>query len=509
MNPDSPFVLEARAVSKIYPGTRALRDVSLGFRGGQVHALMGKNGAGKSTLVKIIAGAVQPTSGQLLVDGAPVALTSPRQALSHGIATVYQELSLVPGLTVAENILFGRLPRRGAIPIIDWRQTYARAAQIMADLGLQLDVKTKVSRLSVAQAQMVEIAKAMSFAPRVLLLDEPTSALSHGETQTLFALIRRLAAQNVAIVYISHRLQELGEIADVMSVLRDGQFVGTTPIQGATPARIAEMMFGDFTPATAPPTAATNAAQESPRAPVLEVRGLSDGAKLRDISFALARGEVVGIAGLLGSGRTELMMAIFGATPLERGQIRVEGRDVAAPSPQKMMSLGVALSPEDRKHQGLVQLLSVRDNLVLAALDRVSSRGLVGQNRVVAMAQESIKNLQIAASDARLPVASLSGGNQQKVVLGKWLNTRPKVLLLDEPTRGIDVQAKAQVFQIIRDLKTEGVSSIFVSSELEELFEVCDRILIMRAGQIVGETTPADTTIEALLESCMEVGVRS
>jgi ABC-type sugar transport system ATPase subunit len=492
------YKLEVRDVRKEYSHTTALAGVSLGFRGGEVHALLGKNGAGKSTLVKIMAGAVQPTSGQLLLDGQAVQLSSPREALNHGIATVYQELSLVPGLTVAENILFGRLPRKGLL--IDWKQVRAQAEDVLARLHIALDVRRKVSSLSVAQAQLVEIAKAMSFAPKVLLLDEPTSALSHQETQSLFDLIRRLAAQNVAIIYVSHRLQELREIAQVMSVLRDGQLIGTTSTQGATPASIAEMMFG----AAIAKAGAAASVPPQDGAPVLEVRNLSQGEKLRDISFSLARGEVLGIAGLLGSGRTELLTALFGATPVDGGEIVVEGERVLKPSPEKMKRNGLAFSPEDRRHQGLVQMLSVRDNIVMAALGRIAPRGIIREALQRTMAQRTIVELQIAVGNAMLPVSSLSGGNQQKAVVGKWLNTQPRVLLLDEPTRGIDVQAKAQMFELIRRLSEQGISSIFVSSELEELFDVCGRILILRDGRLVGEAAPSEITLEQLLERCME-----
>jgi ribose transport system ATP-binding protein len=497
------FKLEVRDVRKEYSHTTALAGVSLGFRGGEVHALLGKNGAGKSTLVKIMAGAVQPSAGQLLMDGAAVQLTSPHAALEHGIATVYQELSLVPGLTIAENILFGRLPRQG--PLIDWKRTRELAREVLARMQLSLDVRRKVSSLSVAQAQLVEIAKAMSFSPKVLLLDEPTSALSHQETQSLFGLIRHLAAQNVAIIYVSHRLQELREIAQVMSVLRDGLLIGTTSTQGTTPASIAEMVFGTSIAKVGTTQTPTSEIGE----PVLEVRQLNQRDKLHDISFSLARGEVLGIAGLLGSGRSELLMALFGATPLDSGEIILAGAPVHRPSPEKMKRGGLALSPEDRRHQGLVQMLSVRDNIVMAALDRIAPRGLMRDTLQRTMTQRTITELQIAVGNALLPVSSLSGGNQQKVVVGKWLNTQPRVLLLDEPTRGIDVQAKAQMFELILRLRDQGISSIFVSSELEELFDVCGRILIMREGRIVGEAAPSEISLEQLLERCMETEEKS
>lgn len=491
-----PFKLEARGIGKTYPGTTALDDVSLGFSGGQVHALLGKNGAGKSTLVKIISGATQPTSGQLLVEGRPVQLRSPQDAFTQGIATVYQELSLVPELTVAENILFGRLPMKGFV--IDWPQVFERARQILVEMNVDLDVRGKVGRLSVAQQQVVEIAKAMSFAPSVLLLDEPTSALAHGETESLFALVRQLKERGVAIIYISHRLQELGQIADVMSVLRDGKLIGTQTMEGATPASIAYMMFGDAMPRERP---ADLLAGENR---VLEVRGLSRRDRLHNISFELHQGEILGIAGMLGSGRTELLMSIFGAEPFDAGEIIVDGQSVRrGASPSTMKTLGLGLAPEDRKRQGLVQMMSVSNNATLASLSSLGSGGLISARRQSEIVRENVSDLQIKVADARQPVSSLSGGNQQKVVLGKWLNTHPKVMLFDEPTRGIDVEAKGQIFKIIYDLSRQGVASLFVSSELEELFEVCHRILVMREGRLVAEVRPEDISMEILLEQCM------
>ncbi len=493
-NAAAPFKLEVRDITKAYPGTRALDGVSLGFVGGQVHALLGKNGAGKSTLVKIIAGATQPTSGQLLVEGQPVDLRSPQDAFAQGIATVYQELSLIPELTVAENILFGRLPRR---ILIDWPKVFEQARDILSGMNVQIDVRAKVGHLSVAQQQVVEIAKAMSFNPSVLLLDEPTSSLAHGETESLFAVIRTLASRGVAIIYISHRLQELRHIADVMSVLRDGKLIGTRGMEGATPTSIAQMMFGD-TPIGKPPAAAPTSNHT-----VLEARNLGRSGAFGNISFSLGAGEVLGIAGMLGSGRTQLMMSLFGARPTDEGELLIDGKAVRGATPGKMKALGVALAPEDRKRQGLVQMMSIGNNAVLASLDTLGSGGFVSEARQSEIVKQNVTALQIKAGNTRNPVASLSGGNQQKVVLGKWLNTKPKVMLFDEPTRGIDVEAKGQIFSIIRDLSEQGIASIFVSSELEELFEVCHRILIMRSGRITGEVRPAETSMEQLLESCM------
>jgi ABC-type sugar transport system ATPase subunit len=496
-----PIKLQTRHIRKVYPGTVALEDVSLGFEAGKVSALIGKNGAGKSTLVKIFAGAVQPTGGTLLVDGREVILRSPREALRKGIATVHQELSLIPELTIAENILLGRLPKKTAlgVRVIDWPEVYRRAEEILAGIHAELDVRRNAGRLSVAQQQMVEIAKATSFTPSAVLLDEPTSALAHHEVEQLFNLIRCLAERGVAVVYITHRLQELRDIADSVSTLRDGQFIGTVPIGEATPKTIVQMMFGQTVPAhrPAPPTAARGPA-------VLEVRRLRVGDKVRDASFKLNQGEVLGVAGMLGSGRTEMLMAIFGATPFDEGEILVGSRLVRSPTPARMKRAGFGLAPENRKEQGLVLLLSTRDNVCLAALDRISARGIIWKARQRRVVDRTVRDLQLAVADVEQPVSTLSGGNQQKVVVGKWLNTQPRIMLFDEPTRGIDIQAKQQIFEIISGLSRQGISSIFVSSELEELLEVCHRILIMRKGRIVEEVAAQGLHLDKLFALCME-----
>jgi len=496
----STLKLQTIDVRKVYPGTVALNNLSIGFEGGKVHALIGKNGAGKSTLIKILAGAIQPSSGKILVGGNEVQLGSPRAAFRHGVTTVYQELSLVPQLAVGENILLGRLPRRSALGglIIDWRETFKRASAVLEDMHVDLDVKKKVSQLGVAQQQVVEIAKAMSFNPSVLMLDEPTSALAHHEVQNLFVLIRQLAEKGVAVIYISHRLQELEQIADTVSVLRDGELIGTIGIEEATPETIARMMFGEVVQRVRP------ADLKVQHEPALEVRHLSSKGRLYDIHFTLRKGEVLGIAGMLGSGRTELLRAIFGADTIDRGEIVLKGRVITSPTPARMKRHGLGLTPENRNKEGLVQLLSIRDNICLSSLNRISLKGLVWKRRQRVVAEKTVKDLRIAVSDVEHAVSSLSGGNQQKVVVGNWLNTKPLIMLFDEPTRGIDVQTKQQIFQIIWDLSKRGISSIFVSSELEELIEVCHRILVMRNGRIVGEVSPDRLRLDKLLEMSME-----
>jgi ribose transport system ATP-binding protein len=488
--------LAAVSLRKDYPGTVALDGVSLDFDGGRIHALIGKNGAGKSTFVKILAGAVRPTSGTILVDGAPIELRSPREALARGIAAVHQELSLVPGLTVAENVLLGRLPRSHG-PLIDWPAAFKRAQEVLDDLGVAVDVREQAGRLGVARQQLVEIAKAMSYNPAVLLLDEPTSALARQEAEHLFSLLRRLASRGVVILYVSHRLDEILRIADTVNVLRDGRHVGSLERSEVTTARMVHLMFGAEVLQTRP-TDLRPAAH-----PAMTVSGLSRAGAFEDISFTLREGEILGIAGVLGSGRTEILRALFGAEPPERGTVEIGGQRVRPASPAQMKELGVVLAPEDRKVEGLVQGLSTRVNMAMAGLRRIARRGFITRARETAVALERVRELQIHVPDLEAPVSSLSGGNQQKVVLGKWLTIRPKVLLLDEPTRGIDVHAKQQIFGILFDLSRRGIGAVVVSSELEELLMVCHRILILTNGRVTGELDAGSASLEQVFAACM------
>lgn len=495
----SEIRLETRNLCKEYPGTVALQGASVRFSGGEVHALIGKNGAGKSTMVKMLAGAVRPTGGHILVEGQEVELKSPKHAFEHGIATVYQELSLVPHLSVAENILLGRLPRKGpAGVLVDWPQAFATTRRILDRLQVDLDVHTRVSDLGVAQQQIIEIAKAMTFEPSVIMLDEPTSALAHHETEALFDLIRHLTSQGVAIIYITHRLQELKQVADRVTVLRDGQVVGTVAMAETTAGEIVHMMFGETRQTTRPQGAL--AGEET----VLQVIRLSRKGCFHEISFSLHRGEILGIAGLLGAGRTELLRSIFGVDPFDSGTVTLNEQTVSHPTPMRMKTLGLAFTPEDRKSEGLVQILSIRANLCMAAQSRISVHGLTTRSREQQVARRRIEDLDIRVSDVEYPVSSLSGGNQQKVVVGNWLNTQPNVILFDEPTRGIDVHAKQQIFQIMWELSERGISSIFVSSELEELLSVCHRILVMKGGTLTESILPNETTPNELFIKCME-----
>lgn len=482
-------------ITKDYPGTRALDNVSVSFDSGRVHALVGKNGSGKSTLVKIFAGAIKPTSGDFYLNDEKLHFNSIADSYQKGIVTVYQEMSLVPGLSVAENIFLGRLPKKNNA--VDWRKTYQMAGDLLEQMKARIDPKILVSRLSMWQMQVVEITKALSFHPRVMLLDEPTSALAQNEVQNLFSAIRALRDQGVIIIYITHKLQELPQIADTVSVLRDGKLVGTVEMKSVSHKDIIDMMFGAVKIKSRPKDIQVN--DEI----VMQVKGFSRAGWYQDVNFDLKRGEVLGIAGMLGSGRTELLRGIFGADPVSSGKVVVEGKTYAAANPVKMVSAGLGLTPENRKTEGLILTHSIKDNLCYASMNITADGWVENKRKRNAFAQRQVKELEIKVSDINALCESLSGGNQQKVVVGNWLNTSPKIMLYDEPSRGIDVNAKQQIFEIIWEQARKGVSTIFVSTELEELLEVCHRILIMRHGRIVDEVNPDDVGVNELYELCM------
>jgi ribose transport system ATP-binding protein len=495
-----PPILALEQLCKQYPGVIALDHVDFTMEKGEVRALLGKNGAGKSTLVKILSGAVHPDSGTIRIDGQPVTISSTSDAFHQGICTVYQELSLVPGLTVAENILLGRWPKQRilGLSVINRRAIRPIAKAALDQLEVSLNLDEQVSRLSVAQQQLIEIAKAISFNPRVLVLDEPTSALASNEVDVLHKVVRRLAEQGHAIIYVTHRLQEIPHVADSVTVLRDGQHTGTITAAQATPAVIANMMIGADWQRT------EWGESGQPGEVKLEVRNLNRQGLLHDVSFELRGGEVLGIAGLLGSGRTELVRAIFGLDKLDSGQVYVKGKRVREPTPLSMKAHGVGLTPEDRKRQGLVLLFTVQDNLTLASLNRFSIQGILQRARGAVLAKEMVKSLDIKTPGLGVATNTLSGGNQQKVVVGNWLNTLPEILLMDEPTRGIDIQAKEQIFHLVRDLAAQGIAVLFISSEIEEVLDVADRILVMNQGRITGEVRPEEIDLEELLAKVME-----
>jgi ribose transport system ATP-binding protein len=482
-------------ITKDYPGTRALDAITLSFGSGQVHALVGKNGSGKSTLVKIFAGATKPTHGDFYLNDEKLHFNSTSDAYEKGIVTVYQEMSLVPGLSVAENIFLGRLPKKNNA--IDWNKTYQMAGELLKKMRVEIDPREKLSRLSMWQWQVVEITKALSFNPKVIMLDEPTSALAQHEVQNLFEAVRALRNQGVIVIYITHKLQELPQIADTVTVLRDGKLVGTVQMKEADYKDIIGMMFGDVKVQSRPKDI-----QVSDEV-VMEVKGLSRRGWYKDVNFKLHKGEVLGIAGMLGSGRTELLRGIFGADPVDGGEVLVEGKTYKNADPIKMVKAGIGLTPENRKTEGLILIHSIRDNLCYASMNITADGWVENKRKRNAFAEKQVKELEIKLPTIDAPCSSLSGGNQQKVVVGNWLNTGPKIMLYDEPSRGVDVNAKQQVFEIMWAEARKGISTIFVSTELEELLEVCHRILIMRDGEIVDEVSPDNLSTSKLYELCM------
>lgn len=494
-----PTRLEVRNLTKAYPGTLALSDFSAVFDGGKVYALLGKNGSGKSTFVKCLSGAVFPSSGEILIDGRPVVFRSPAEAARSGIAVVYQELSLILDFSVAENILLGRYPLKGpGNAMIDWKKANELAADLLRSLHIDIPVTARVRDLSVGQRQAIEIAKAMAQSPRVLILDEPTSALARNEISSLLDVVRAARERDVIVIFITHKLNEIRDVADHVTVLRDGAYIGTVSIEQATPKVIVEMMFGDT---VIEPRPADLEVRDDIR---LEVTDLTQHGKFEHVSFEVRSGEILGIAGMLGAGRSELLRGIFGADPIDGGYVVLNGKRIDKPKIPEMKKLGLAMTMENRKDEGLIQMMSIQDNLCLASIREISKGGLLTPAQQSPVSEKWIRRLQIKVPGPHYEVKSLSGGNQQKVLVGNWLNTNPKVIFFDEPTRGIDIHAKQQIFQIMWDLSRQGLSVVFVSSELEELLEVCHRILIMENGKIVDQVTePAKTSIDDLYGKCM------
>ena len=477
-------ILTLRGIGKVFPGVRALHDVDLDIRAGEVHAVMGENGAGKSTLMKIVAGVYQPDTGVIELDGERVHFAHPREAQARGISIIHQEFNLLPERTVAQNIFLGREPRRG--PIVDNAEMERQTSQLLANLGVERSIRPKdmVGRLSVAQQQTVEIAKALSFEARIVVMDEPTASLSPAEVDALFARIRALQEQGIAFVYISHRLEEIMTLTDRITVLKDGELVGTVATADTSPAQLVGMMVGRELSSYYPP----HAEPGDIGAPVLEVR---DGANehLREIDLTVRRGEVVGIAGLEGAGRTELARAIFGVDPFTSGTMALEGDPVHFTHPREAIRAGIGFLTEDRKAEGLILPHGVRDNAMLA----FRSLGRRGRDNAAPDMAREAQRVDLRAAGLDQEVRFLSGGNQQKVVLMKWLSTGARLFIFDEPTRGIDVGAKAGIHELIRELARAGAAILMISSELPEVIGMSDRIVVMRNGTIAGEL-PSDST---------------
>ena len=491
--PSSTPALEMRHISKQYPGVRALDDVSLTVGVAEVHALLGENGAGKSTLVKILAGAETKDSGEILLQGAPVQVDSPQKAMSLGISIIYQEFNLVPYLSAGENIFLGREPRAALPGFVDFKTLYREAQAVIDSLGVRLDARTPVNRLSVAQQQMVEIAKATSKKSRIIIMDEPSATLTEHELQALFGLIRQLKAEGVSIIYISHRLEEVFEVCDRATIMRDGHGIATEDVSRLTREQIIRMMVGRELKEAIPKVAA----EVGP--PALAVRHLNRTGVLHDISFEVRQGEILGIAGLVGAGRTETARALFGADPIDSGEIEVFGKPVRIRSPQDAIKHGIGLVTEDRKQQGLVLGMVVRENNTLAHLDAVSTLGFIRRREERQVAEKYRASLAIKTPSVEQVVQNLSGGNQQKVVLAKWLFTGSKILIFDEPTRGIDVGAKSEIYKLMNELAAEGVAIVMISSELPEVLGMSDRILVMHEGRLMGELSRDEATQEKIM----------
>ncbi|WP_114944503.1 sugar ABC transporter ATP-binding protein [Microvirga calopogonii] len=477
-------ILEMKDISKTFPGVKALTNVSLTVYPGEIHALMGENGAGKSTLMKILSGAYQADpGGEIRINGQPVVIDGPLTARHHGISIIYQELSLAPNLTVAENMLLGREHKSG--PMVDRRSMEKACRTVLERLGVHFKATTKVSELSMAERQLVEIARALIANSRILVMDEPTTSLSSRETEAMFALIRQLRAEGLAIIYISHRMAEIYELAERVSVLRDGSYVGTLVGDEISAERLVQMMVGRDLSSF---YKKEHDAHQS-RGPVMfAVRNMGDGVRVRDCSFELHEGEVLGIAGLVGAGRTELARLIYGADPRTSGEVYLQGKPLSINEPEDAIQSGVVYLTEDRKHLGLFLDLTVRDNVNVNVLSRdARAGGVLNLKAARQRAAAAIRALGIRVAGDVVPVGSLSGGNQQKVLLSRLLETKPKVLILDEPTRGVDIGAKSEIYRLIDSLARNGVGVIVISSELPEVVGICDRVLVMREGRLEGE----------------------
>lgn len=484
--------------SKRYGAVQALRDVSLSIAPGEVRALLGKNGAGKSTVIRLLSGVEEPDSGRVLLAGSVLGRGGVHTAQQLGVRTVYQELSLIPEMTVAENLFMGAWPRRAGQ--IDRRQMARSAAEALARLELDLDPRRPVGQLSIADQQMVEIARALTQDPSLLILDEPTSSLAAAEVDRVLASVERIRAGGVAVVYVSHRVSEIRQVADSATVMRDGEVVDTLPMAGLTTSEIVSMMVGGVE--LQEPLAATAVR----RGPVLmAVEDIAVTPKLRGVSFKVHAGEVLGLAGVLGSGRTELLTVMAGLARPERGKVLVDGHRIDGRGLRYAMRLGVGFTPEDRKNDGVVPDLGVDENLVLTDWTKVARFGVLSPRRLAAAAERAITGMSIRAGSAHAHLSTLSGGNQQKVVIGRWLHANSKILLLDEPTRGVDVQAKAQIYDLLRTLAAQGVAVVFVSSEMDELPLVCDRALVLSGGSIRDEQiSPHIRTDRLLLAAIVE-----
>jgi ribose transport system ATP-binding protein len=489
----SNLVLDMIDIVKRFPGVLAVDRARLDLRPGEVHCLVGENGAGKSTLMKVLAGAQPMDEGEIRLEGEPIHITSPHHAQQLGISMIYQEFNLSPFLSVAENIYLGREPRFGKTPFINWTKMNRDARELLARIRVDLDVRRPVNECSVAQQQMVEIAKALSFNAKIIVMDEPSATLTDHELDALFALIRNLKEQGIGMIYISHRLEEIFAIGDRVTVMRDGLYVGTHDVGDISREQLIKMMVGRELKDEFPKEDFERGEER------LRIESLTRDGVFEDVSFSLHQGEIVGLTGLVGAGRTEVARAIFGADALTSGSVYLDGKAVTVRSPQDAIRRGIGLLTEDRKNQGLVLGMNVRENTTLANLSSLVSGLFISRSRERETTKRFIDELQIKTPSTEQTVQNLSGGNQQKVVLAKWLFTESRVLIFDEPTRGVDVGAKIEIYRLMNDLVRQGVAILMISSEMPEVLGMCDRILVMHEGRLAGELARDEATQEAIM----------
>lgn len=486
--------LRLEGIVKTFPGVRALDGVSFDVVPGEVHALMGENGAGKSTLMKVLGGLYQPDDGKIFIEEKPVSMTSPLHSKALGVVFIHQELSLAEELSVAENVYLGELPRK-AFGLVDWSELYAKTDAILKKLNVGFDARTRVGDLSIANQQMVEIARALTVDAKAVIFDEPTASLTDAEKLVLFEVIADLQKQGVGVIYISHRMEEIFKITDRITVLRDGQYQGTVATKVTDEESVTQMMIGRKLDLS------RNASHHELGDIALEVKNLSCGSLYQDVSFSVRRGEVLGFYGLVGAGRTEIAETLFGLRQPNQGSIHVDGKEVRISSPASAIEMGISLVPEDRKGQGLVLGMNCRDNMTLPQVDDLTSGPFVSNGAEVALFDQYRDRLDIRTPGWKQTVGNLSGGNQQKIVIGKWLSMHPNVLIVDEPTRGIDVGSKSEIHKLIRELAASGYAVIVISSEMPEVLHVSDRIAAMFSGQIVRTFTSDEVTEDNLIQA--------
>jgi ribose transport system ATP-binding protein len=492
-------VMRMKAVTKQFSGVKVLQNVNIDLYKGEVHALMGENGAGKSTLMKIMAGVYQPDGGSIIYKGQEVHWHNPMEARNKGISVIHQEISLSPNLSIGENILMGTSFNKNRMGLIKWNDIYEKADQVLKSIGSSLDPKADVSTLSVAQQQMVEIARALSFNSEILIMDEPTASLTDKEIDKLFDIIEELRRKGVAIVYISHRMDEIFKISNRFTILRDGQWVISGPISDTNPKHLVKHMVGRELNELFVRERSNNSMTPKQQKPVLELKDVSDKKFVQNVSLKIHPGEIVGLAGLVGAGRTELVRTIFGLSELSKGQIIIDGKPVQIKNPIDAMKLGIAHVPESRKEQGLLPNLSVKENILMAQLPTYRKFNILQYKQMNRDADRYIEELGVRTASKEQNVMGLSGGNQQKVVIAKWLSIGPKVLLLDEPTRGVDIGAKTEIHKIISKLAEQGLAVLMISSELPEVLGVSDRILVMHEGKLRAELSRDEATQEKIM----------